>query len=52
MFGLIFNKGALWIGAHYSPFNRRWCINVLPCGAGFVDHIKRSTFKFPPDVSP
>jgi hypothetical protein len=29
--GLIFNKGALWIGAHYSPFNRRWCINVLPC---------------------
>lgn len=31
MFGLIFNKGALWIGAHYSPSNRRWCINVLPC---------------------
>ncbi|QDB70106.1 hypothetical protein [Curvibacter phage TJ1] len=29
--GWIFNKGALWIGAHYSPFNRRWCINVLPC---------------------
>ncbi len=28
--GLLFNPGALWIGAHWSPFNRRWCINLLP----------------------
>jgi hypothetical protein len=29
--GVIFQPGALWIGAHYSRLNRRWCINVLPC---------------------
>ena len=28
--GILFNPGALWIGAHWSPHNRRWCINVLP----------------------
>lgn len=30
-FGILFNKGAIWIGGHYSPFNRRWCINLVPC---------------------
>lgn len=29
--GLLLNRGALWIGAHWSPANRRWCINLLPC---------------------
>lgn len=29
--GLLYNPGALWIGAHYSPANRRWCINLVPC---------------------
>jgi len=29
--GVLINKSAWWIGAHYSPFNRRWCINALPC---------------------
>ncbi|MBP8150223.1 MAG: hypothetical protein KAY21_10940 [Limnohabitans sp.] len=29
--GIFFNRSALWIGAHYSPANRRWCINVVPC---------------------
>lgn len=29
--GILFNQGALWIGAHYSPFNRRWCLNLFPC---------------------
>ena len=24
-------RGSAWIGAHWSPYNRRWCINVLPC---------------------
>jgi hypothetical protein len=28
--GLIINKNALWIGLHYSPHNKRWCINLLP----------------------
>lgn len=29
--GLKFQKGGLWLGAHYSPMNRRWCINLIPC---------------------
>lgn len=29
--GFLFNPGACWIGAHWSPANRRWCINLLPC---------------------
>lgn len=28
--GVLLNPHALWIGAHYSPANRRWCINILP----------------------
>ncbi|WP_157045829.1 hypothetical protein [Polaromonas sp. JS666] len=27
---MLINPGALWIGAHWSPFNRRWCINLVP----------------------
>lgn len=29
--GFLFNPHAFWIGAHYSPYNRRWCINLVPC---------------------
>lgn len=29
--GILFQPGGLWIGAHYSHYNRRWCINVVPC---------------------
>ena len=29
--GVLLQPGALWIGAHWSRRNRRWCINVLPC---------------------
>jgi hypothetical protein len=29
--GWLFNCGALWVGAHYSPANRRWCVNLVPC---------------------
>lgn len=29
--GFLLQKGGLWIGAHYSTYNRRWCINILPC---------------------
>lgn len=30
-FGVLFNPSAVWWGAHWSPSNRRWCINLLPC---------------------
>jgi hypothetical protein len=29
--GVLFQRGGLWIGAHYSTYERRWCINLLPC---------------------
>lgn len=29
--GVLFQPLALWLGAHYSRHNRRWCINLLPC---------------------
>ena len=29
--GILVRLGSLWIGAHYSPYNRRWCINLVPC---------------------
>ena len=29
--GFLFQRGGLWVGAHYSRHNRRWCINLLPC---------------------
>ena len=28
---LIFRLKSLWIGAHYSAYNKRLCVNVLPC---------------------
>lgn len=40
--GIIFRWGSLWVGAHWSPANRRLCINLVPCvtvwviGAGGV----------------
>ena len=30
-YGLIFQKGAWWLGAHYSEDNKRLCINIVPC---------------------
>lgn len=29
--GVLFNTSALWVGVHYSPYNRRYCVNLLPC---------------------
>lgn len=29
--GILFRWGSLWVGAHWSAANRRWCINPLPC---------------------
>ena len=28
--GLLYNPSALWVGAHYSQHNKRWCINIVP----------------------
>jgi len=28
--GLLFNSGSAWIGCHYSEYNRRYCINIVP----------------------
>lgn len=30
-FGILVQKGGLWVGAHWSSHNRRWCVNLLPC---------------------
>ncbi|MDB5802295.1 MAG: hypothetical protein JWL63_3234 [Rhodocyclales bacterium] len=29
--GILLQFGAVWLGAHYSPVDRRWCINLVPC---------------------
>lgn len=29
--GILFRLASLWVGVHWSPYNRRLCINVLPC---------------------
>ena len=30
-FGVLARWGSFWLGAHWSPYNRRLCINLLPC---------------------
>lgn len=30
-FGLLVNRGACWVGWHYSPYNKRVCLNLIPC---------------------
>lgn len=27
----VFRPGSFWVGAHWSPTNRRLCVNLLPC---------------------
>lgn len=29
--GVLFRWQSLWIGAHWSPYNRRLCLNLIPC---------------------
>lgn len=29
--GILFRPGSLWIGVHWSPRNKRLCINLVPC---------------------
>jgi len=28
--GILFNRGGAWIGWHWSEYNQRLCINVVP----------------------
>jgi hypothetical protein len=28
--GVLFRLRSLWVGVHYSPTNRRFCINFIP----------------------
>jgi hypothetical protein len=28
--GILFRPGSVWIGAHWSPGNKRLCVNVIP----------------------
>ena len=30
-YGALFQCGGFWVGVHYSRYNRRFCINLLPC---------------------
>lgn len=29
--GLLFRATSFWVGMHYSNFDKRFCINLLPC---------------------
>lgn len=29
--GLLFQPNGFWIGVHYSFYDRRFCINLIPC---------------------
>jgi hypothetical protein len=29
--GIICRLASLWVGLHWSPYNRRLCINLVPC---------------------
>ena len=34
--GALFQAGGIWVGAHYSKAERRWCINLIPCFTIYV----------------
>lgn len=29
--GMLARVGSFWIGVHWSPYNKRLCINLVPC---------------------
>lgn len=29
--GILFRWGSLWVGVHWSEYNKRLCVNVVPC---------------------
>lgn len=28
--GLLARWGSVWVGAHWSPYNKRLCVNLIP----------------------
>lgn len=28
--GVLWRFGSAWVGAHWSPYNRRLCVNLIP----------------------
>lgn len=28
--GVLFRWESFWVGVHYSPYNKRFCINLVP----------------------
>ena len=28
--GVLFRWESCWVGCHYSPYNKRYCINLIP----------------------
>ena len=28
--GVLLRWESLWVGVHYSPYNRRFCVNLIP----------------------
>lgn len=29
--GVLLRKESAWIGCHYSEYNKRYCLNIVPC---------------------
>lgn len=29
--GVLVRLGSCWVGLHWSPYNRRLCVNLVPC---------------------
>lgn len=29
--GIIVRRESFWIGCHYSNYNKRYCLNIIPC---------------------
>lgn len=30
-YGFIFRLKSFWLGLHYSDYNKRYCLNIIPC---------------------
>lgn len=34
--GLMLRAGSAWVGAHWSGYNKRLCVNILPCSTVWI----------------
>lgn len=34
--GALIQGGGVWIGGHYSKYNKRLCLNLIPCVTIFI----------------